>query len=131
MKEREKFSHLTERDRDRIHALYGYGHSQVDIGKVLGVNKGTISRELRRYGKTTWRYNATRAQKDAETKRAHSKRPGMKIEANKRLRQCIIKEPRLPQRTQSSYLPKQYSPADCKIGRLFFTYIGKILFYMT
>mgnify|MGYP001564309566 FL=1 len=92
MKKREKFRHLTQKDRDRIHALYGHGHSQVDIGKVLGVNKGTISRELRRYGKKTWRYSATVAQKDAERKRAHSKRPGMKIQTRKRLRQFIIKE---------------------------------------
>ena len=86
MKKREAFRHLTEKDRDRIHALYGHGHSQVDIGKVLRVNKGTISRELRRYDKKTWRYCATVAQKDAETKRAHSKRPGMKIESDTALK---------------------------------------------
>lgn len=92
MKKREEFRHLTEHDRDRIHALYGQGHDQSDIANVLGVDKGTISRELNRYDRKTWRYNAGRAQKDAEEKRSHSKRPGMKIEANPKLKRFIIKE---------------------------------------
>ena len=92
MKKREGFRHLIAKDRDRIHALYGHGHTQVAIAKVLGVTKGTISRELGRYGKATWRYSATRAQKDAEEKRTHSKCLGMKIESQPLLRQSIIKE---------------------------------------
>ena len=92
MKKRQGFKHLTAKDRDRRHALYGHGHSQVDIGKVLGVTKGTISRELRRYDRKTWRYSATCAQKDAEAKRSHSKSPGMKIESNPALKQHIITE---------------------------------------
>src|SRR3989344_3394508 len=92
MKKRKEFRHLTEHDRDRIHALYGQGHDQSDIAGVLGVDKGTISRELNRYDRKTWRYNATRAQKDAEEKRLHSKRPGMKIEANPSLKRFIIRE---------------------------------------
>lgn len=92
MKTREGFRHLTTRDRDRIHALYGHGHTQGDVARVLGVDKGTISRELRRYGKKTWRYSADRAQVDAEEKRAHSKRPGMKIEAHPELKRYIIGE---------------------------------------
>lgn len=92
MKKREEFRHLTEHDRDRIHALYGQGHDQSDIASVLGVDKGTISRELNRYNRKTWRYNAGRAQKDAEEKRSHSKRPGMKIETHRSLRRFIIRE---------------------------------------
>lgn len=92
MKKRKEFRHLTEHDRDRIHALYGYGHAQKDIAEVLGVDKGTISRELNRYPRTTWRYSAVRAQKDAELKRAKSKRPGMKVEAHPGLRRHIVKE---------------------------------------
>ena len=92
MKKCRKFRHLTAKDRDRIHALYGHGHTQVDIAKVLGVTKGTISRELGRYGKTTWRYSASRAQKDAEEKRSRSKCPGMKIESNQDLKRYVIKE---------------------------------------
>lgn len=92
MKKRQGFKHLTAKDRDRIHALYGHGHSQVDIAKLLNVTKGTICRELQRYGKKTWRYSAARAQEDAEEKRSNSKRPGMKIESNPVLRRYIIKE---------------------------------------
>lgn len=92
MHKRKEFRHLTAKDRDRLHALYLYGHSQKAIAEVLGVHPGTISRELKRYGKTTWRYSAARAQDDAEEKRAQSKRPGMKIAENKRLRRHIIKE---------------------------------------
>lgn len=90
MKKREGFRHLTAKDRDRIHALYGHGHGQGDIARVLGVNKGTISRELRRYGRKTWRYSATRAHEDAEKKRKESKRPGMKVEDNPELKRYII-----------------------------------------
>lgn len=92
MKKREGFRHLTAKDRDRIHALYGHGHTQKAIAGVLGMSPGTISRELERYGKKTWRYNAARAQADAEEKRALSKRPGMKIEDNPELKRYIITE---------------------------------------
>jgi len=91
MKTRQGFRHLTERDRDRIHALYGHGHNQKDIAGVLGVNPGTISRELKRYGRRTWRYNAARAELDAVRKRKRSKRPGMKIESYPALRQYLIR----------------------------------------
>jgi len=92
MQKRTEFKHLTAKDRDRIHALYLWGHSQKEIAEVLGVHPGTISRELQRYGKRTWRYSASRAQEDAEEKRARSKRPGMKIAEDPGLRRYIIGE---------------------------------------
>jgi IS30 family transposase len=92
MKKQEGFRHLREKDRDRIHALWGYGHNQSDVARVLGVDKGTISRELARYGRKTRRYCATRAQEDADQKRARSKRSGMKIEENPELKRYIIKQ---------------------------------------
>ena len=92
MKKREGFRHLTAQDRDRIHALYGYGHDQEDVARVLGVNPSTVSRELARYGRRTCRYSATQAQKDADEKRKHSKRPGMKVEGNPTLKHLIIQE---------------------------------------
>ncbi|MBT9137085.1 MAG: hypothetical protein DDT34_02172 [Firmicutes bacterium] len=90
MKNRTPFKHLREHDRDRIQALYVWGHSQKEIAEVLEVDPGTISRELKRYGKKTWRYSAKRAEEDARTKREQSKRPGMKIEALPELRNHII-----------------------------------------
>ena len=92
MKKREAFRHLNGRDRDRIQALYVWGHSQKEIADILEVNPGTISRELRRYDKKTWRYRAIRAEEDARAKREQSKRPGVKIEACPELKRHIIKE---------------------------------------
>ncbi len=92
MKKTSNFKHLTEHDRDRIHALYGNGHNQKEVAEVLGVDPGTISRELSRYGRTTWRYNANRAQQDAEEKRANSKCEGMKIEQYPELKRRIVRE---------------------------------------
>lgn len=89
---RASFVHLRQRHRDRIHALYGEGHNQKSVAEILEVNPSTISRELKRYDKTTWRYNATRAEKDAEEKRTHSKCVGMKIEAHPALKERIIRE---------------------------------------
>jgi IS30 family transposase len=92
MKNRKGFHHITDKDRDRIHALYGHCHTQKDIARVLGVDPSSISREMRRYPRRTWKYCATRAQKDAEEKRSHSKRPGMKIADNPALRKHVIRE---------------------------------------
>lgn len=92
MKIRNKFRHLTEKDRDRLHALYLDGHAQKDMAEVLGVSPSAVSRELGRYGRTTWRYSAVRAQADADEKRGNSKRPGMKIEANPELKIHIVKQ---------------------------------------
>lgn len=92
MKKRKPFKHLTWHDRDRIHSLFMYGHSQKNMAVILGVSAATISRELHRYDRTTWKYNASRAERDARAKRERSKRPGMKVEAHPALREHIIKE---------------------------------------
>ena len=89
---REPFTHLQQKDRDRIQALYLDGYTQKHIAEVLEVDGGTISRELNRYSKKTWRYSSTRAEKDAQEKRTHSKCDGMKIESNPILRKRVIKE---------------------------------------
>jgi transposase, IS30 family len=91
-RKRREFRHLNQKDRDRIHALYGHSHKKKEIAEVLRVHPSTITRELERYGRRTWRYSADRAQKDADEKRSHSKTPGMKIEAHPELRQYIIAE---------------------------------------
>ena len=89
MKKREQFS------RDRLHALYGHGHMQKDIAEILGVSPSTISRELARYGRKTWRYSAKRAGEDAKRKRENSKCTGMKIEGLPLLRSHIIAQLKL------------------------------------
>lgn len=92
IKKRASFKHLQEKQRDRIHALYGEGHNQKSVAEVLGINPSTISRELRRYKRKTWRYSATRAEEDAKEKRTHSKCDGMKIEAHPDLKKRVITE---------------------------------------
>lgn len=92
IQKRASFKHLNQKNRDRIHALYLDGHQQKYIAEILGVTPGTISRELNRYGKTTWRYSSVRAQRDAEEKRTHSKCDGMKIEKHPELKKRIIDE---------------------------------------
>jgi IS30 family transposase len=90
MKKRTTFRHLKDRDRDRIQALKESGHTQEEIGQVLRVTKGTISRELKRNPTQVGRYVADRAHLDAQEKRLHSKRSGMKIEAHPELRMHIV-----------------------------------------
>lgn len=92
MQKRNEFRHLKEIDRDRIHALYIHGHTQKEIAKVIEFSESAVSRELHRYGKKTWRYNAIKAEKDAKDKRNNSKRDGIKIEGSSELRERITKE---------------------------------------
>lgn len=92
MQKREKFRHFKQKDRDRIHALYMEGHFQKTIAEILGVSPSAISRELHRYNKKTWRYDANKAEKDAKEKRKNSKRIGTKIENNLELKEYIITE---------------------------------------
>ena len=89
---RTPFKHLTQYERDRIEKLRFHRTSIVDIAKILGRNKGTISREIQRYTNKHHRYKATKAQERAEGNRQGSKVVGMKIEANPVLKQHIINE---------------------------------------
>lgn len=91
MEKRELFRHLKQRDRDRIHALFMHGHTQKDMALILGVHSSTISREINRYQRKTYKYSADTAQKDADIKRLNSKRVGMKIEACPDLKRYIIR----------------------------------------
>lgn len=89
---RKSFKHLTQYDRDRIEKLRFHRTSIVDIAKILGRDKGTISRELKKYTNKHHRYKAGKAQQVAEEKRVGSKVVGMKIEGSPILKQHIISE---------------------------------------
>lgn len=91
-KSRERFRHLGQFDRDRIQALYAAGHTQKDIAAVLGVDKGTISREIKRRRRRDGRYDAAAAQLKANVRRANSKYQGMKIERYPELKAHLIAE---------------------------------------
>jgi IS30 family transposase len=87
---RKTFKHLSQYERDRIEKLHFHLTSIVDIARILGRNKGTISREIKRYTNKHHRYKATKAHRTAKERRKGSKVVGMKIEANPELKQYII-----------------------------------------
>jgi transposase, IS30 family len=88
-KKRKSFVHINQMMRDRIEALRDSGENQSEIGKILKVDKGTISRELKRKRKNG-KYDAKIAEHKARIKRGNSKYQGMKIERDKELKKYII-----------------------------------------
>lgn len=91
-KKRKPFRHLNQSDRDRIEALKDAGHLQKEIAAVLMVDKGTISKEIKKRKRKNGRYEATVAQVKADVKRLQSKYQGMKIENYLELKKRIISE---------------------------------------
>ena len=89
---RKSFKQLSQFERDRIESLWFHGASASDIATTLERNKGTISRELKRYTNKHGRYKAKAAQEKAGYKRKGSKAVGMKIESNPELKQHIISQ---------------------------------------
>jgi IS30 family transposase len=91
-KKRKHFQHLGQKDRDRIEALLGAGHTQKEVAKILKVDKGTISREIRKRRRKNGRYEATAAQQKASVQRSNSKYQGMKVEKCRDLKAYLIAE---------------------------------------
>ena len=89
---RKPFNHLTQYERDRIEKLRFHCTRIVDIAHILGRDKGTISREIKKHTNKHHRYKATKAQEKAEANRHGSKVVGMKIEKCRGLRSRIITE---------------------------------------
>lgn len=92
MNKTRQFRHLNQSDRDRLEALLNAGHNQREIADILGVDKGTISREIRKRKLKNGHYEAITAQHKARVKRKHSKFQGMKIEKYPCLAISIIVE---------------------------------------
>lgn len=90
MKQQRKFKQLTQLDRDRIQALLQREHTQTEIAAVLGVDKGTISREIQNRKRRDGRYEANTAQHKANQKRSLAKYQGMRVEHNSKLKQYIV-----------------------------------------
>lgn len=76
MKQR-TFTHLSEVDRVRIEVLVDEGKSYTAIAKQLGVNRSTVSREIRQR-RTPTGYHSWTAQLDYQKKR-HVCRPAQKL----------------------------------------------------
>lgn len=85
------YRHLTQADRDRMESLFDAGEKQKTVAKILKVNPGTISREMKRKRKNG-RYDADTAQLKANVERGHSKYQGMKVEESPELKAYIISE---------------------------------------
>ena len=83
---------MDQKDRDRIEALLGTLHTQTEIASILKVDKGTISREIRKRRRKNGRYEATAAQLKASIRRSNSKFQGMKVEKYPDLREHVIAE---------------------------------------
>lgn len=87
-----KYQHLNQSDRDRIEVMRKQGMKQKEIAEVLDIDKGTVSREVKRHKQMDGNYRASNAEHKARIKRGNSKYQGMKIEQNQDLKRSIIKE---------------------------------------
>lgn len=94
-KEKRRFRHIDQSDRDRLEILLRDGYSQVEIATVLKVGKSTISREVKKRKRKNGLYDADTAQHKAGVKRSNSKHQGMKVEADYDLKQYIIENLKL------------------------------------
>jgi len=79
-----KYKHLTQEERYHISALKKAGYNQKSIAIELGVNPGTISRELKRNSSTQRQsYSAINAHKVSTTRRKFaSKKSNLKMDKN-------------------------------------------------
>lgn len=91
------FKHLNQFNRDRIEALLLAGHKQTEVAKVIGVNKATISREIKRNrlekdgkGFVCGAYKAITAQRKSKQRRLFAKYQSRKIEKDLKLKKYII-----------------------------------------
>ncbi len=89
---RTPFRHLNQYERDRIENMRRNFIRPQQIAEILGRDKSTISRELKKYMNKHHRYRATPAQRQAEEKRRGSKAVGMKIERYPELKRRIKTE---------------------------------------
>jgi IS30 family transposase len=95
-----RYRHLNQKDRDRLQALRDERVKQKEIARILGVDPGTVSREIarnrRKYRKRkrvknkNARYEAGVADHKAYVRRKYAKYQGMHIVEDKALRAYIV-----------------------------------------
>lgn len=100
-KHTKSYRHLVQKDRDRLQALRDAGTKQKEIAGILGVDPGTISREIarnRRKYRTKKkvknkkaRYEAGAAEHKAYVRRKYAKYQGKSINENCALKNYIIR----------------------------------------
>ncbi len=96
------YRHLTQEDRDRLQALRDGDVKQKEIARILGVDPGTISREIarnrRKYRKKKHiknknaRYEAGVADHKAYVRRKYAKYQGKAINENQSLKAYIVRK---------------------------------------
>lgn len=89
-KNKRRFRHFNQLDRDRIEALLKSGHKQKEIADILGFDPGALSREINKRKRKNGVYDSETAQHKASMKRSNSKYQGMKIEKHPELKKQII-----------------------------------------
>ncbi len=90
--------HLTQEERDRIQALLDSGHRKIEVARIVGRPKGTISKEVKRnrkrvrleHGFKDGPYLAELAQIKARNRRRFAKFEWQKINENGDLKQYIV-----------------------------------------
>lgn len=83
------YSHINRDLRIALGALLYAGHSQSSAARELGINPGTVSRELKRNGKTGGGYHSTHAHLLAIRRRKKSKQKYRLIENDPELARVI------------------------------------------
>jgi len=89
------YCHLTLEEREEISRLLSQKYSFNAIGKHLGRDKGTISREVNQGADNKYIYRAVRAQNRARRKSAKRKKGKRKMNANKKLKKEVMAKLRL------------------------------------
>jgi IS30 family transposase len=84
------YSHINRDRRVALGALLYAGHSQASAARELGMNPGTVSRELKRNQTHTGGYHATHADVLARRRRRNSKQEYRLIENNTDLEDQIV-----------------------------------------
>lgn len=87
---RTKGKHVDINERNQIEILLNRGYTQKEIGLVLDIHKGTISREISRHKQADGIYRASVAQHKADIKRRNSKYQCMKIHKDTNLESSIV-----------------------------------------
>lgn len=97
-----QYHHLTESQRYYIDKQIARGASQKEIAEVIGVNKSTVSREVRRNRLKNGNYNYFKAQAKADEKKARSVNNNAISEVTLMLARDLIREDYSPEQTSGS-----------------------------
>lgn len=93
------YTHLTQKERDRIQSLLDSKVCEAEIGRIIGRDKATIGREVKRNKRKRGeipvtnqeQYQATAADHKAYVRRKYAKYEGKSIQENNELREYVIR----------------------------------------